>query len=168
MKSDLQGQTTLDATEDMIMPIDADPAGIALRGARADSIKRVLLVDDDEDIRDLLVWALVENGYEVAAVDRGARALEMLSLASFDALVIDLRLPDMNGAEVLRQMRGLDIAMPTVVISGYADCPGASRLRELGVHDILYKPFQIPTLLQQVRVAMADAPANRAKAPTGE
>jgi len=120
-----------------------------------DSIRRVLLVDDDEDVLYLLAWAFVDNGYEVAAVDTGARALEMLTCASFDALVTDLRLPDMNGDEVIRQMRDRGMAIPTVVISGYAGCLEASRLRELGVGEVLPKPFRIPTLLQQVRALSA-------------
>ena len=122
---------------------------------QADLIRSVLLVDDDADVLDLLVWAFVEDGYEVAAADRGAQALEMLTCGSFDALVTDLRLPDISGAEVIRQMRGRGMAIPTVVISGYAGCLEASRLRELGAGEVLSKPFRIPTLLQQVRALSA-------------
>jgi CheY-like chemotaxis protein len=123
----------------------------------ADSTRSVLLVDDDEDVRDVLVWAFVEDGYEVAAADRGDRAAEMLASGSFDALVTDLRLPDMNGAEVVRQMRGLELAIPTVVISGYAGCLEASRLRDLGVRQVLPKPFKITDLLREVRELIGEA-----------
>ena len=113
--------------------------------------KTVLLVDDDDDVLHLLAWAFVDNGFEVAAVDSGTRAVEMLAIGSFDALVTDLRLPDFSGAEIIRQMRDLGVVIPTVVISGYAGCLEASRLHELGVDGVLPKPFRIPDLLQQVR-----------------
>ena len=112
--------------------------------------KRLLVVDDHEEFRDLLTWAFVDEGYEVAATDSGTRAMELLARGPFDALIIDLRLPDMDGAEVIRRVRGEGTSIPTVVVSGYAGCLEASRLKELGVERVLPKPVKIQTLLDSV------------------
>lgn len=112
--------------------------------------RAVLLVDDQEEFRDLLTWAFVDAGHEVAAVASGARAIEMIHSARFDAVIIDLRLPDMSGTEVIQEVRSRGCSVPVVVVSGYAGCLEMSRLKELDVARVLPKPVHLETLMREV------------------
>ncbi len=113
--------------------------------------RRILLVDDSEEFRDLLVWAFVDEGFEVAAVGEGDAALEMLSRCGFDAVVLDMRLPDMSGAEVMRKMREAGVEIPVILVTGYAGCLNGGRFKELGFSEVLPKPVKIVTLIERVR-----------------
>lgn len=124
----------------------------------------VLLVDDDEDLRGVLVRALAALGHEVATAGTAGRALELLSRKPFDVLVSDLRLPDMNGAEFVRRVRAAGNQVPAVVISGYAGCLEASRLRECGVSAVLSKPVGIAEFTELVAgIAGGVRPAGRSE-----
>jgi DNA-binding response OmpR family regulator len=111
---------------------------------------RVLLVDDSEEFLHILAWAMAESGFEVVTAETGDAALEELVSGGFDAMVIDLRLPDMSGADVIEQSRNLGLGLPTVVVSGYAGCLDASRFRDLGVECVLPKPIRMATLIEKV------------------
>ena len=112
--------------------------------------RRLLLVDDSEELRDLMVWTFVDAGYEVASADTGARGLEMALGGEFDCLLLDLRLPDMSGLELLERLRASGSEVPALVLSGYAGCLESSRLKELGVGRVLPKPARLAVLVEEV------------------
>jgi PAS domain S-box-containing protein len=113
---------------------------------------RVLLVDDDEDLRGIVSKALEALGYEVTAVADGRSGLEELRSAIPDVLVADFAMPGMNGAEVAKAAREMCPGLPVVLASGYSDTDAIGRA--IGANaTLLRKPFRIDELLEAVAEA---------------
>ncbi len=115
---------------------------------------RVLVVEDDEELNDLLVWYLVDGGCEVASAKNGSEALAYLGNSSFDVVVTDLAMPDMDGLEMLRQIRGAGAGLQLIVTSGHMDDAAAEELLELTVFQCFEKPFGLREVLTAVREAV--------------
>ena len=114
---------------------------------------RVLLIDDDEDLRGVVSSALKVLGYEVTEASDGPRGLEALRSGKPDVLVVDFAMPGMNGAEVARQARELWPGLPVVLASGYSDTDAIERA--IGKNaQLLRKPFAIDELLRAVGEAV--------------
>ena len=123
------------------MPSVADPAHVA--GGR------ILVVDDTEANRDLLVRRLHRAGHVAQSVDGGARALERLRAEPFDVVLLDIMMPEMNGYEVLALLKS-DAALrhiPVIMITAIDDVESVVRCIEMGAEDHLPKPFN-PALLR--------------------
>ena len=115
---------------------------------------RVLVVDDDRDLCDLLADFLVEEGYEVTTAYAGQDAIDAARRSTPDAVLLDLLLPDISGVHVGRALREIPGArnLPIVIISGDRAALARSTA-ELGAHSFLEKPFS----LTAVRAAVDDA-----------
>jgi two-component system KDP operon response regulator KdpE len=114
---------------------------------------RILVVDDEPPIRKLLRMGLGAHGYEVMDAPNGKAALE--ALASKPQLVIlDLGLPDIDGLDLLRQMRQRDASLPIVVLSSRGDEAGKVAALDLGADDYVTKPFGMDELLARMRAAL--------------
>jgi len=111
----------------------------------------VLVVDDAENIRDILSLVLLNAGFEIAAADTGARALEMAAAGCFDVLVVDLGLPDMDGMDLVKRLRKAGIRSRIVVLSGRADALSPEAFEGLGVDGVLPKPLELQTFLGEMR-----------------
>lgn len=109
---------------------------------------RVLLVDDDDTFRRVMAAELARRGYTVAAAGSGAEALEQLSRAGADVVLLDMRLPDMDGIDVLARLRdrSSSSAPGVVVLTGHGTIDTAIRAIRLGADDYLEKPCQIEKL----------------------
>jgi class 3 adenylate cyclase len=110
---------------------------------------RVLVVDDDEVNRDVLSRRLVSQGAEVSVAGSGREGLEILRSESFDAVLLDVMMPEMSGYEVLHEMKA-DTSLrdiPVIMISALDEVESAVRCIRLGAEDYLAKPFD-PTLLR--------------------
>ena len=118
------------------------------------SPRRVLVVDDDPDIRELLVTALADDGYIAESAQNGRDALDVLERFDADVVVLDLMMPVMDGwtfAERMKERR----AIPIVVLSAARDL--ARHASQLGAADVVTKPFDLETLLPTIeRVAERD------------
>ena len=101
----------------------------------------VLVVDDEESVRTFLSELLGSAGYQVRCAASGAQALEMLSGGSFDAVLLDVVMPEMSGLEVLRQYRGMGGSAPVIVLSALSGADDAVRAMKMGASDYLPKPF---------------------------
>ena len=114
---------------------------------KVDVTKRILFVDDEPPVLALLQALLrqVNPNWESAFVDRGARALSMLSYDTFDAVVSDMRMPEMNGNELLNQVRERYPGIARLILSGYADAPQSLRALEVA-HQYVAKPFTLNAL----------------------
>ena len=119
-------------------------------------IARVLLIDDDEDLRGVVSSALSVLGYDVTAVADGPRGLDKLHAIKPDVLVVDFAMPGMNGAEVAKQARELYPDLPVVLASGYSDTDAIERAVGKDTQ-LLRKPFGIDELLQAVSEAVQHA-----------
>src|SRR6201999_3533278 len=114
---------------------------------------KVLVIDDEPPIRKLLRMGLSTQGYEILEAPNGKTALELLT--QNPALVIlDLGLPDIQGHELLRTIRGRNEAVPIVVLSSRGDEAGKVKALDLGADDYLTKPFGVDELLARIRAAL--------------
>ena len=110
---------------------------------------RILIIDDDRMQRMLLTRTLDQQGHSVEAVDSGAKALEKLEEQTFDAVLCDITMPDMDGFQVLERMMndpGLK-DIPVIMVSGFGEMTGIVACIELGAADYIHKPAD-PALLR--------------------
>jgi DNA-binding NtrC family response regulator len=108
--------------------------------------RRVLFVDDDHALRDVLKRELEDLGLEVHAFAEPGAALEHLGTAPVDVALIDLRLPGMDGLELLKRLRALDEALPIVMLTGHGAVREAVEAMRRGAHDFLTKPVSLDAL----------------------
>lgn len=110
-------------------------------------MKRLLIVDDDPDVLES-VALILEDGYAVAIARNGVDALKRVSAEHFDAMLLDLGMPQMDGAQVLREMATRKIQVPVILVSASHDL--AAKARALGAADYLTKPFSAERLEAKV------------------
>ena len=102
---------------------------------------RILIVDDQDMMRDSLAQTLVREGHEVVASPDGAAAAARLGAARFDLLITDLRMPKMTGLELLAEAKRLRPEMPVVLMTAFATVSNAVEAMKLGAYDYIQKPF---------------------------
>jgi excisionase family DNA binding protein len=117
---------------------------------------RILVVDDEQAVRDLLAKTLETADYEVDTAPDGATAIEYLKANGYDLLVTDLRMPGMDGLSVIREGRRKSADMPVIVITGYSSEASAIEAINLGVSGYLTKPFRLPRVLQAAARALGE------------
>lgn len=134
----------------------ADPAGASLDGAAAKTMMaRILLAEDDDDMRNFLVRALEKAGHQVTSFSEGLSAYEEIKQASFDLLLTDIVMPEMDGIELARRAAELDPQMKIMFITGFAAValhPDSKAPRDAKV---LSKPFHLRDLVNEVERLMA-------------
>src|SRR6266436_4942757 len=125
--------------------------------------ERILLVEDDPRLAEMLSEYLGQAGFRITVAPLGATALEFLSGAEYDAVVLDLMLPDMDGLDVCRQVRTRSDT-PVLMLTGRGDAIDRIVGLELGADDYLPKPFQPRELLARLRAILR----RRVRGATGE
>jgi signal transduction histidine kinase len=115
---------------------------------------RILLVDDDDLVRDMLQTALSSAGHDVSASADGAHALAALARERFDLVITDLSLPGMSGFDIARGVKRAGPEIPVVLLSGWAIQQDSQEVRAAGVDFVLGKPCTIDALLRTVRSAI--------------
>ena len=103
---------------------------------------KVLFVDDDPAIREVFVEQLLSFGHDVTAADGGATALEIIRTEVFDVLLVDLRMPEVDGLTVLQQALALYPDLVVIVLTAHGSIESAVNALKLGAHDYLPKPIQ--------------------------
>jgi signal transduction histidine kinase/CheY-like chemotaxis protein len=116
--------------------------------------ERVLVVDDDPMVANLFVTVLQRAGYQVEGVLCGEEAIERLNAARFDVLLADVKMPGVDGLEVLRQAKALDPEMAAVIITGYGTMEIAIKAIHLGAEGFVLKPAELEDLLAIVAQAV--------------
>lgn len=118
---------------------------------------RVLVVDDGEMNRRVLRAALAREGHESQEAANGREALELLAHRSFDVVLLDLVMPEMDGFETLAAIKADDAHrhLPVIVISGIDELDAAVRCIEMGATDYLPKPFNASLLRARVNASLA-------------
>jgi two-component system KDP operon response regulator KdpE len=114
---------------------------------------KILVVDDEPPIRKLLRMGLVSQGYEVLEASNGRIALDLLT-GELDLVILDLGLPDIDGLELLRQIRHRHESLPIVVLSSRGDEAGKVAALDLGADDYVTKPFGMDELFARMRAAL--------------
>jgi len=128
--------------------------------------KRTLIVEDERNVRMMYRAALETEGFDVTEAESGATAVEKFAQSTFDVAVLDLRMPEMDGLELLEVMRDKNIRTPAVIITAYGDVPNAVKAMKLGAIDFLAKPVtpeQLRTLLNEVIERHAPPPVQNRK-----
>jgi CheY-like chemotaxis protein len=110
----------------------------------------ILIVDDQPAIRMLLAEVFHTAGFQVYEASNGSSAIETFRDNSIDFVLIDLKMPDMDGIEALKVIRSLDADVEAVMISAYGDAEKIEAARRLGVHKFFTKPFDIEKLRDYV------------------
>ena len=116
---------------------------------------RILVVDDDAAIRDTLRMILEYEGYEVATSPDGRTALADLDAAPVDAVLLDIKMPGMDGLEVLDKIATRENAPPVLMISGHGDIATAVESTRRGAIDFLEKPPQRERILVSLKNALS-------------
>jgi len=113
----------------------------------------ILLIDDDRGIRDLLEEFLEERGYEVEAIGDGRDVIGIIKAKVFDVVIVDLKMPGMDGIEVLKRIKQLDPDTVVIIMTGYASLETAIQAIREGAYDYITKPFQ----LEEMYIAIKNA-----------
>lgn len=115
---------------------------------------KILVVDDEEDLRDILHAALVEEGYAVEVAKDGVEAVERLAVTDYDLIVSDIRMPRLGGIELLQEARARWPTTEVVLVTGYASAETEMEARRLGAFGWLEKPVELDDLLATVSRAV--------------
>jgi DNA-binding response OmpR family regulator len=126
--------------------------------------KQILVVDDEPNVRLSYRITLETEGFIVLEADSGAKALEQFATNHFDLAILDMRMPEMDGLELLATVRQRELTTPTVIITAYGEIPHAVRAMQLGAIDFLKKPLTPEALRNVVSEVFARhiSPASRA------
>jgi excisionase family DNA binding protein len=132
----------------------APPAAAPVRSTR----QRVLVVDDEASIRDLLSKTLALAEYDVDTAPDGTTALDRMRAYNYDLLIADLKMPGMDGLTLIRQAKRIKADLPVIIITGFSSESSAIEAVNLGVAGYLTKPFRVPQVLAAASKALG-APA---------
>ena len=117
--------------------------------------RAILVIDDDLGMRETFTWALRAYGFQVTTAGSGARAIALTKTSHFDLMLIDLRLPDMSGIDVVRSLRSDGSDVPFVLVSGFLTDPIAVEARALGAIGVWEKPLTVDDVVVNVRAALS-------------
>ena len=114
---------------------------------------RILVVDDEESMRDVLRRILSAEGYSVSLAENGKRALASLEKERFDFVLCDIRMPEMGGLELLREIMSRKIPSTAIMMSAFGTVQTAVEAMKLGAYDYISKPFMSDEILLTLRKA---------------
>jgi two-component system response regulator FixJ len=121
------------------------------------------VIDDDDAVRESLAFLLETEGVEVKSYESAAAFLARLAEAEDGCIITDVRMPDMNGLELVRRLNALGVTMPVIVVTGHADVALAVEAMKEGVSDFIEKPFADDAIIAAFRAAL-----DRARGRQGE
>ena len=114
---------------------------------------RILLVDDEEDLVTFLAHRLLKRGYTVAATTSGPEALKAVQHQKFDVAILDLKMPQMDGIQVLEAIQEMQPFMEAIMLTGHGSHDSALKAGKLCAFSYLIKPYDYEELLQQIQKA---------------
>ncbi|MCL5126084.1 MAG: response regulator, partial [Deltaproteobacteria bacterium] len=123
--------------------------GVGTTGAR------VLIVDDEKDFCDILYRVVKKAGFTALIAHDGEMALEMARIGLPDIVLLDVRMPGMDGIEVLRRVKKLNPALPVLMVTAYSGVHDAVEAMKEGAYDYLPKPLDNNALLEKIKTAIS-------------
>ncbi len=114
----------------------------------------ILIVDDQESIRHFVEKAMIDEGYQVSTAGEGRQALKAVTEEMPDLVLLDLRLPDMHGLDILKTLKEDDPDLQVVIMTAFGDVESAVRAMKLGAHDYINKPINLEQLFITVDKAL--------------
>ncbi len=124
---------------------------------------RVLLVDDEVDLTDSTKTLLEHRGYDVTSVNSGDSAIRALGQERYDVMVLDLKMPGMDGISTLKEIKKLNFYTQILVLTGHGAINTALEAMELGAYDYLTKPCDIDELTEKLEDAMKKGESDNKK-----
>ncbi|MEW6419869.1 MAG: response regulator [Nitrospirota bacterium] len=115
---------------------------------------RVLVIDDEDIVLKSCYRVLTPEGYDVKMATKGLDGLQMLKNDKYDVVLVDVKMPDMDGIEVLRRIKKEWPDIPVIIITGYSAISDAVFAIKLGAYDYIEKPFAPDTILSSVKKAL--------------
>ncbi|TGE33960.1 response regulator [Desulfosporosinus sp. Sb-LF] len=112
---------------------------------------KILIVDDQLGVRCLLFETFQEDQHEVEMAADGAEALQLLKTFEPDLVLMDMKMPGMNGIETLRKMRDLDHRVGVIMMTAYGDAQNMEQAKDLGILHYMGKPFDLFELRKRVK-----------------
>lgn len=112
---------------------------------------RILVIDDDTYIRDMLEEFLKGKGYDVETISNGHDAIEIIKTKAFDVIMVDLKMPGMSGIEILSMAKRLEPDAMVIIMTGYASLDTAIQAIRQGAYDYITKPFQLEEVCIAIR-----------------
>lgn len=107
---------------------------------------KILVIDDDPSIRNMLAIVLKKSGFEVTCTESGKTALEKLKKESFDLVISDIKMPDISGIDLLKKIKVISPEIPVIMITAFASANDAVEAMKLGAEDYVTKPFSLDEL----------------------
>ena len=117
---------------------------------------KILLVDDEVVFTDNMSRLLKSRGYLVKAVNEGDSAVDILESENFDVVVLDLKMPGMDGITTLKEINKLDIFTEVLILTAHGSVDTAMEAMKLGAYDYLVKPCEIDELIEKIEGAWAN------------
>lgn len=117
---------------------------------------RILVVDDEDALRTVLSGELVSEGYDVRTAADGDDAISNLQKESFDLILLDIKMPRMNGFEVLKFVKEKYPRTKVVMLTGFADLKNAIESKKLGAEDFVSKPYDLVDLLTTIERVLSE------------
>lgn len=114
----------------------------------------ILIIDDDDQLRISFERLLKEEGYQVRTAASGEAGIRMVSEEIPDLVVLDVRLPGINGLETFRQIHLIEQKLPVIIMTAYGTTETAIEATKMGAFDYVIKPFDIPQMLSTIRQAL--------------
>ncbi|MDQ7785444.1 MAG: response regulator [Desulfomonilaceae bacterium] len=114
---------------------------------------RVLIVDDEQRFRSTMARLLSARGVEAKTAGSGMEALEIMKQESFDVAIVDVKMPEMNGIDLLREMKKIDRAVEVIIMTAYASVDTAKAILERGAYDYMLKPYAVDELVEKIGAA---------------
>lgn len=115
---------------------------------------RILIVEDEARIARILTIELAHEGYDTATAESGREGLDKALSERWDLILLDIMLPELNGIEVLRRIRAVDVMTPVIILTARGATPDIVSGLDLGANDYISKPFEIEELLARIRSAI--------------
>jgi len=124
----------------------------------SDTRPRLLVIDDEEEVRDMLSFGLTQSGYCVATASGGAEGVELVRRETFDLVITDLKMPGMDGLATTLALRARRPDLHVVIVSGYVPADGVAACLASGASAFLRKPFELEELEMLVRRTLESSP----------
>jgi len=118
----------------------------------------ILVVDDDPDVQEFLELFLKGEGYAIDIVNSGKDALSMLEGKKYDVVLLDLKMPFLNGVETLGHIKQSNYDVKVIVITGEKECEKEKAVKKIGVFSIVHKPFKLVEIRKILKMACEKTP----------
>ncbi len=117
---------------------------------------RLLVVDDEESLRTVLCSELVSEGFKVQNAGDGDEAIAILDKEEFDLVLLDIKMPRVNGFDVLKHVKERHPGTKVVMLTGFADLKNAIESKKLGAEDFVSKPYDLVDLLTTIERVLSE------------